>query len=47
MIKAREDARRRKDWSTADRLRKDLAAQGITLRDGPGGPEWEIESPTP
>ena len=24
-----------RDWSTADRLRKDLAAQEITPRDGP------------
>jgi cysteinyl-tRNA synthetase len=47
MIEAREEARRRKDWNTADRLRGDLAAQGIRLRDGPAGPEWEIERTTP
>jgi hypothetical protein len=28
-----EGARRRKDWSTADRLHADLSAQGIGLRD--------------
>jgi cysteinyl-tRNA synthetase len=42
LIEAREEARRRKDWSTADRLRAELLAQGIGLRDGPGGPEWDI-----
>ena len=44
LIEAREEARRRKDWSTADRLRAELLAQGIGLRDGPEGPEWEISS---
>ena len=29
LIEAREEARRRKDWSTADRLRAELLAQGI------------------
>jgi cysteinyl-tRNA synthetase len=42
LIEAREEARRRKDWSTADRLRAELLAQGIGLRDGPEGPEWDI-----
>ena len=31
-----------KDWTTADRLRKELADQGVTLHDSPGGPEWEV-----
>ena len=42
LIEAREEARRRKDWMTADRLRAELLAQGISLRDGPEGPEWDI-----
>jgi cysteinyl-tRNA synthetase len=42
LIKAREAARRRKDWNTADRLRGELLAQGVQLRDGPEGPEWDI-----
>jgi cysteinyl-tRNA synthetase len=42
LIEAREEARRRKDWSTADRLRAELLAQGIGLRDGTAGPEWDI-----
>jgi cysteinyl-tRNA synthetase len=42
LIEAREEARRRKDWGTAHRLRGELLAQGIGLRDGPEGPEWDI-----
>jgi len=40
LIEAREEARRRNDWNTADRLRAELLAQGVHLRDGPQGPEW-------
>jgi cysteinyl-tRNA synthetase len=42
LIEAREEARRRNDWNTADRLRGELLAQGVHLRDGPEGPEWNI-----
>jgi cysteinyl-tRNA synthetase len=42
LLEAREDARRRQDWSTADRLRRELEAQGIRVRDGPQGPQWEV-----
>lgn len=45
LIAAREEARRRKNWQTADRLRMDLLAQGVRLRDSPEGPEWEIVAP--
>ena len=37
MIKQRADARRRKDYTEADRIRKELGAQGIVLEDLPGG----------
>ncbi len=36
---AREDARKRKDWAEADRLRDELRAMGWEVRDGPDGPE--------
>jgi cysteinyl-tRNA synthetase len=36
---AREQARQRRDWAAADRLRDELAALGWTVRDGPAGPE--------
>jgi cysteinyl-tRNA synthetase len=42
LIEAREEARRRKDWSAADRLRAELLSQGIGLRDGPEGLEWDV-----
>jgi cysteinyl-tRNA synthetase len=42
LIQQREEARRRKDWVTADRLRAELAREGLHLRDGPNGPEWEL-----
>jgi cysteinyl-tRNA synthetase len=39
-IAKREDARRRADFGTADRIRDDLRAQGILLEDTPGGVRW-------
>jgi len=36
----REEARKRRDWSEADRLREELAAQGIEITDTPTGPHW-------
>jgi cysteinyl-tRNA synthetase len=35
----RDQARRDKDWSEADRLRDELRAMGWEVRDGPDGPE--------
>jgi cysteinyl-tRNA synthetase len=41
LISQREEARQSKDWQTADRLRAELANEGVYLRDGPAGPEWD------
>ena len=40
-IEARNRARANKDWAEADRLRDELAAQGIVLEDGAGGTSWK------
>ena len=40
MIQKRIDAKKAKDFVTADGVRDELLAQGITLRDGPDGTSW-------
>ena len=39
-ISERNLARARKDFAEADRIRDDLAAQGVVLEDGPSGTTW-------
>jgi cysteinyl-tRNA synthetase len=39
-IAARLAARKRRDFAEADRIRSELAGQGITLEDGPQGTTW-------
>ncbi|WP_221798661.1 cysteine--tRNA ligase [Oceanobacter mangrovi] len=40
MIQKRADAKKAKDFATADAVRDELAAKGITLKDGPEGTTW-------
>ena len=45
MVVARDDARARKDWAEADRLRDELRARGIVLEDTADGTVWRRVRP--
>jgi len=40
LLLEREEARKRKDWATADRIRDEFVKQGIEVVDSPEGPRW-------
>jgi cysteinyl-tRNA synthetase len=42
-IVERTEARRAKDFARSDAIRDELAAQGVTLMDGPQGTTWKVE----
>jgi cysteinyl-tRNA synthetase len=44
ILRLREDARKRDDWSTADRLREEIMNTGIGLEDTPAGTRWYLAS---
>jgi cysteinyl-tRNA synthetase len=44
LIAARLQARGEKNWALADRIRNDLAAQGIILKDSPQGTQWSFKN---
>jgi cysteinyl-tRNA synthetase len=44
ILRMREDARKRGDWATADRLRQEIVAAGIGLEDTPAGARWYLAS---
>ena len=40
LLEIREEARKKKDWKTADNIRKDLDDIGFEIQDASGGPVW-------
>jgi cysteinyl-tRNA synthetase len=46
LLAERAAARQGKDWATADRLRDELAARGVTVTDTAGGQAWQVSSST-
>ncbi len=42
ILQLRQEAKINKDWNTADKIRNDLAALGIVVKDGKEGVEWEF-----
>lgn len=43
LIQQRQEARKNKDWATADRIRDELKEKGIILKDTPQGVTWTKE----
>ncbi len=43
LIEKREEARKAKDWATADAIRVRLRAMGVILEDTPQGVRWRLE----
>jgi len=42
LVAARTQARAERNWAESDRIRDDLAAQGIAVQDTPEGSLWEV-----
>ena len=43
LIAERTEARKNKDWATADRIRDELKARHIVIEDTPQGIKWKYE----
>ena len=47
LLRCRNDARKRKDFAFADKVRRRLAEKGITLEDTPSGTVWRANTAAP
>ncbi len=45
LISLRKDAKANKDWGTADKIRNELNAIGIELKDTKEGVDWKVKAP--
>lgn len=43
LLQKREEARKAKDWNTADKLREQLKAMGVIVEDTPQGQKWRLK----
>ena len=43
ILAVRQDAKAAKDWATSDKIRNELTAIGIRVKDRKDGVDWEIE----
>jgi cysteinyl-tRNA synthetase len=43
ILAVRQDAKTNKDWATSDKIRNELTAIGIRVKDRKDGVDWEIE----
>lgn len=43
LIAMRKQAREKRDWATSDKIRNELKAIGIQLKDGKDGTSWELD----
>ena len=42
LLQERADARKRRDFAAADRIRDELSARGVVIEDGPQGARWKV-----
>ncbi len=43
LLQKRQDAKKAKDFATADAVRDEIAALGVEVRDTPQGPVWDVQ----